>query len=91
VRRVPSGRGRSFPRPQATRSGHYHVKAANRMALGLALRLLQVVPDYERLSAVLSAGRAGHERASRLQYSGLRMGQASSCDQPGGTSAFDRT
>jgi hypothetical protein len=40
---------------------------------------------------VLSPGRAGHERASRLQYPGLRIGQACSRDQPSGASAFDRT
>jgi hypothetical protein len=33
--------------------------------------LLQVVADYERLSAALAAGRAGHERASGPQYSGV--------------------
>jgi hypothetical protein len=36
-------------------------------------RLLQVVADYEGLSAVQAAGRAGRGRASRLQYPGLRI------------------
>jgi hypothetical protein len=34
--------------------------------------LLQVVADYERLSAVQPAGRAGGGRASRPQYPGLK-------------------
>jgi hypothetical protein len=38
--------------------------------------LLQVVPDYKRFSAVLAAGRAGHRRASRLQYPGLSVSRS---------------
>ena len=38
-------------------------------------RLLQVVADYTRLSAVQAAGRAGHGRSSRPQYLGVREGR----------------
>jgi hypothetical protein len=36
--------------------------------------LLQVVANYTRLSGVLAAGRAGHERASGRRYPGLSFG-----------------
>jgi hypothetical protein len=34
--------------------------------------LLQVVADYERVSAVQGAAHAGHGRASGLQFPGVR-------------------
>jgi hypothetical protein len=41
---------------------------------GRSPALLQVVADYERVSAVLGAGRAGHRQASGPQYPGVSIG-----------------
>jgi hypothetical protein len=52
-------------------------------------RLLQVVAEYTRLSAVQTAGRADHRQASRPQYPGLRIGQTRPGDQAGGAGTID--
>jgi hypothetical protein len=53
-------------------------------------RLLQVVADYRRMSAVLGVGRAGHRQASGLQYPGLQRPDPL-CNQADGGEAADRT
>jgi hypothetical protein len=80
LHQAPVARRRVAPGREATPPSQGRGGALSRTG-GRPQPLLQVVADYERLSAALTAGRAGHGRASGPQYPGVSIGRATL--QPG--------